>query len=148
MRQGVFSNAVYFGSTQKEEVRHREVVEDIIDLLEIQQIRKKAVGTLPYGMRKRVELGRALALEPKLLLFDEPMAGMNVDEKEDIARFIIDVFELQDIPIVLVEHDMDVVMDISDRLVVIDFGIKIAEGTPDEIKADARVVRAYLGGEE
>jgi len=148
MRQGVFSNAVYFGNTQKEEVRHREVVEDIIDLLEIQPIRKKAVGTLPYGMRKRVELGRALALEPKLLLFDEPMAGMNVDEKEDIARFIIDVFELQDIPIVLVEHDMDVVMDISDRVVVIDFGVKIAEGTPDEIKADARVVSAYLGGEE
>ena len=148
MRQGVFSNTVYFGNTQKEEVRHREVVEDIIDLLEIEPIRKKSVGTLPYGMRKRVELGRALALEPKLLLFDEPMAGMNVDEKEDIARFIIDVFELQDIPIVLVEHDMDVVMDISDRVVVIDFGIKIAEGTPDEIKADARVVRAYLGGEE
>jgi len=148
IRQGVLSNAVYFGNTQKEEVKHREVVEDIIDLLEIEPIRKKTVGTLPYGMRKRVELGRALALEPKLLLLDEPMAGMNVDEKEDMARFIIDVFELEHIPMVLVEHDMEVVMDISDRVVVLDFGIKIAEGTPEEIKADAKVIKAYLGGEE
>lgn len=148
IRQGVLSNAVYFGNTQKEEVKHREVVEDIIDLLEIEPIRKKTVGTLPYGMRKRVELGRALALEPKLLLLDEPMAGMNVDEKEDMARFIIDVSELEHIPMVLVEHDMEVVMDISDRVVVLDFGMKIAEGTPEEIKADAKVIRAYLGGEE
>lgn len=148
IRQGVLSNAIYFGNTQKEEVKHREVVEDIIDLLEIEPVRKKTVGTLPYGMRKRVELGRALALEPKLLLLDEPMAGMNVDEKEDMARFIIDVFELEHIPMVLVEHDMEVVMDIADRVVVFDFGIKIAEGTPDEIKADAKVIKAYLGGEE
>lgn len=148
MKQGMLSSAVYFGSAEKEEIRHREVVEDIIDLLEIEPIRKKVVGTLPYGMRKRVELGRALALEPKLLLLDEPMAGMNVDEKEDMARFIIDVFELKHIPIVLVEHDMEVVMDIADRVVVLDFGAKIAEGTPEEIKADSKVIKAYLGEAE
>lgn len=148
MRQGVLSSAVYFGRAEKEEIRHREVVEDIIDLLEIEPIRKKVVATLPYGMRKRVELGRALALEPKFLLLDEPMAGMNIDEKEDMARFVIDVFELKHIPIVLVEHDMEVVMDIADRVVVLDFGIKIAEGVPDEIKADPKVIKAYLGEAE
>ncbi|MBM3173863.1 MAG: ABC transporter ATP-binding protein [Chloroflexi bacterium] len=148
MKQGAFSNSVYFGCTQNEEIRHREVVEEIIELLEIESIRKKLVGALPYGLRKRVELGRALALEPKLLLLDEPMAGMNVDEKEDMVRFIIDVFELKHVPIILIEHDMDVVMDIADRVVVLDFGIKIAEGEPDEMKADPNVIKAYLGEEE
>jgi branched-chain amino acid transport system ATP-binding protein len=135
-------------------------VEDIINFLEIEPVRKKIVGALPYGMRKRVELGRALALEPKILLLDEPMAGMNLEEKEDIARFIIDIFEGQgatypDTPvlrdgvncIVLVEHDMGVVMDIADRIIVLDFGQKIAEGMPIEIKTNPQVISAYLGRE-
>lgn len=158
MKQNFLANALYFGWTHREEIEHRRTVEDIIDFLEIEPIRKKVVGTLPYGMRKRVELGRALALEPKVLLLDEPMAGMNLEEKEDIARFIIDIFEGQgvtypDTPvlrdgvscIVLVEHDMGVVMDIADRIVVLDFGRKIAEGTPAEIRTNPRVISAYLG---
>ncbi len=145
MKQGALAGAIYFGPAYREEIEHRKVVEDIIDFLEMEPIRKKVVGLLPYGMRKRVELGRALALEPKLLLLDEPMAGMNIDEKEDMARFVIDTIELRRIPIVLVEHDMEVVMDIADRVVVLDFGHKIAEGTPEEIKVNPAVIKAYLG---
>jgi len=161
MRQNFLSSALYFGWAHKEEIEHRKTVEDIIDFLEIESIRKKVVGVLPYGLRKRVELGRALALEPKVLLLDEPMAGMNLEEKEDIARFVIDIFEGQGVTypeapvlrdgvscIVLVEHDMGVVMDIADRIVVLDFGRKIAEGTPAEIRTNPEVISAYLGEEK
>jgi branched-chain amino acid transport system ATP-binding protein len=145
MKQNFLSGAIWFGPALKEEVKHRRIVEDIIDFLEIEPIRYKVVGSLPYGLRKRVELGRALALEPKMLLLDEPMTGMNVEEKEDMARFIIDVHELRRIPIVLVEHDMGVVMDIADRIIVFDFGRKIAEGSPEEVKKNPQVIKAYLG---
>jgi branched-chain amino acid transport system ATP-binding protein len=148
MKQNVVTGALYFGWGHKEEIKHRRVVEDIIDFLEIESIRKKVVGTLPYGLRKRVELGRALALEPKILLLDEPMAGMNVEEKEDMARFIIDIYELRKIPILLIEHDMGLVMDIADRIMVLDFGRKIAEGVPEEITKNPEVIKAYLGTEE
>ena len=138
---------MYFGPARREEIAHREVVEEIIDFLEIEHIRKSVVGALPYGLRKRVELGRALALEPQMLLLDEPMAGMNVEEKEDMARFILDIHERRGVTILLIEHDMGLVMDIADRIVVLDFGVKIAEGEPDAIRQDADVIRAYLGEE-
>jgi len=144
-RTGILSDAIYFGRTRREEIKHRKIVENIIDFFEIEPIRKSLVGALPYGMRKRVDLARALAAEPKLLLLDEPLAGMNRDEKEDIARFILDISEEMGITITVVEHDMGVVMDICDRVVVLDFGRKIAEGTPEEIKTNEEVIRAYLG---
>jgi branched-chain amino acid transport system ATP-binding protein len=136
---------VYFPWANREEARQRAIAEDIIDFLELEHVRGSVVGMLAYGLRKRVELGRALALEPRILLLDEPMAGMNLDEKEDMARFIIDINEFLKIPIVLIEHDMGVVMDIADRIVVLDFGNKIAEGAPEEIKANPKVISAYLG---
>lgn len=145
MHQNAIAGMLYWGPAQREEVAHREFVEDIIDFLEIQHIRKAVVGALPYGLRKRVELGRALALEPEMLLLDEPMAGMNVEEKEDMARFILDTHERRGVTIVLIEHDMGLVMDISDRVVVLDFGVKIADDDPDAIKNDERVIQAYLG---
>lgn len=148
MKQRSVASMLYWGQAQREEIEHREFVEEIIDFLEIEQIRKAVVGALPYGLRKRVELGRALALEPDLLLLDEPMAGMNAEEKEDMARFVLDIHERRGITVVLIEHDMGLVMDISDRIVVIDFGEKIADGSPDEIKNDEKVIAAYLGQEE
>lgn len=147
-KENVFAGAIYFGKARNEEIKHRRVVEGIIEFLELESIRKRVVGILPYGLRKRVDLGRALALEPKLLLLDEPMAGMNVEEKEDMARFIIDIYERRKIPIVLIEHDMGVVMDIADRIAVLDFGRKIADDSPELIKKNPEVIRAYLGTEE
>jgi branched-chain amino acid transport system ATP-binding protein len=145
MQQNSLTSILYWGRAQREEIVHRARVEEIIDFLEIAHIRKAIVGALPYGLRKRVELGRALALEPELLLLDEPMAGMNVEEKEDMARFILDIHERQKTTIILIEHDMGLVMDISDRVVVLDFGLKIAQGTPDAVKNDEKVIHAYLG---
>ena len=139
---------LYPRMVKKEEIKHRQVVEEIIDLLDLQPIRYSIVGMLPYGLRKRVDLGRALALEPRVLLLDEPMAGMNLEEKEDMARFILDIFELKEIPIILVEHDMGVIMDLADRITVLDFGVKIAEGTPRDIGSDENVARVYLKSEE
>ena len=145
MRRGLCWQAIWKGPAEREEIANREVAERIIDFLQIQAIRKTPVGRLPYGLQKRVELGRALAAEPKLLLLDEPMAGMNVEEKEDMSRFILDVNDEFGTTIALIEHDMGVVMDISDRVVVLDYGRKIGDGTPGEIRANPEVIDAYLG---
>jgi branched-chain amino acid transport system ATP-binding protein len=145
MQTNLLLQALYWGPAQKEEIEHRKKVEEIIDFLEIQHIRKTPVSRLPYGLQKRVELGRALAAEPSILLLDEPMAGMNVEEKQDMCRFILDVNDQFGTTIVLIEHDMGVVMDISDRVVVLDYGKKIGDGTPDEVRNNEDVITAYLG---
>jgi branched-chain amino acid transport system ATP-binding protein len=145
MRRNFLWQGLYLGPARREEMEHRAFVEGIIDFLEIQAIRKTPVGKLPYGLQKRVELGRALAAEPDLLLLDEPMAGMNTEEKEDMCRFVLDVNDEFGTTIVLIEHDMGVVMDISDRVVVLDYGRRLADGTPDEVRNDKDVIDAYLG---
>ena len=145
MKTNFIMQALYYGPAVKEELENREVVERVIDFLEIESIRKTVVGRLPYGLQKRVELARALASEPDMLLLDEPMAGMNHEEKEDMCRYILDVNDEFGTTIVLIEHDMSVVMDISDRVVVLDYGQKIADGTPDEVRGNQRVIDAYLG---
>jgi branched-chain amino acid transport system ATP-binding protein len=147
MKSGLLAQAFRWGPAEREELQHSEFVEHIIDFLEIQAHRKTPVGRLPYGLQKRVDLGRALAMEPQVLLLDEPMAGMNVEEKQDMSRFILDVNDEFGATIVLIEHDMGVVMDISDRVVVLDYGKKIGDGTPDEVRSNEDVIRAYLGVE-
>ncbi|MBP2669588.1 MAG: transporter related [Deltaproteobacteria bacterium] len=148
LKRGILAGGIFLGPARTEEIENRKAVEDIIDFLEIANIRKKPVGTLAYGLRKRVELARALALKPKLLLLDEPMAGMNLEEKEDMARFVLDINEEWGVTILLIEHDLGVVMDISHRVSVLDFGVKIAEGTPSGVAADPHVIKAYIGEED
>ena len=145
MRAGLMDSMLYYGRARSEDIAHRQVVEEIIDFLEMEHIRKTVVGALPHGLRKRVDLGRALAMEPKLLLLDEPMTGMNLEEKEDMARFILDIHDRRGLTILLIEHDMGLVMDIADRVIVLDFGTKIAEGAPGEIQRNEAVINAYLG---
>lgn len=146
MKKGVFACGFYYGPARKEELEHIRRVEEIIDFLEMEANRDSMAATLPYGLRKKADLGRALALEPKLLLLDEPMAGMNLEEKEDVVRYILDLHEERGLTMVIVEHDMGVVMDIAERVVVLDFGKMVAEGSPDEIKRNPEVTKAYLGG--
>jgi branched-chain amino acid transport system ATP-binding protein len=145
MKTNILQQAIRIGAAEREESEHRAVVESIIDFLEIQAWRKTPVGRLPYGLQKRVDLGRALAMEPQVLLLDEPMAGMNLEEKQDMSRFVLDVNDQFGTTIVLIEHDMGVVMDISDRVVVLDYGKKIGDGTPEEVRRNPEVISAYLG---